>query len=81
MFAEVGAPHHLPHFHANHDGVDAVYAIRDGEIVRLSGALPSREDRLVLAWAEIHKSEIGAAWKHLISGGGWGKELKIKPLE
>ena len=66
MFVEAGAPHHRPHFHAYFQGNAAVYAIDQPE--RLAGLFPQRQERLVLAWAEIHREELGRCWLALQSG-------------
>ena len=66
MFAEPGAPHHLPHFHAYHQNAAGVFTIDPVEIV--GGSLPRKEMRLVEAWAEMHKGELMENWDRLQSG-------------
>lgn len=51
MFAEPGAPHQRPHFHASYQDAAAVFAIEPVDL--LSGRLPRTQQRLVEAWAEI----------------------------
>lgn len=63
IFVEAGGPHHIPHFHAYYQGQVAVYDIED--IRPLGGALPTRQERLVLAWAELHQSELLDNWHAL----------------
>jgi hypothetical protein len=66
MFVEAGAGHHRPHFHAycqNQTGVVAV-----DEIEMMAGSLPKRQERLVLAWAELHRDELMSNWELLQSG-------------
>ncbi|HEV2294046.1 MAG TPA: DUF4160 domain-containing protein [Tepidisphaeraceae bacterium] len=63
----MGAPHHLPHFHAYHQDDEAVIA----------GSLPRRQRRLVEAWAELHLAELLADWQRLQSGQ---LPLPISPL-
>ena len=66
MFAELGEPHHLPHFHAYYQNHAAVFTIDPVEMV--SGEFPRRERRLVEAWAEMHSGEMMENWKRLQSG-------------
>lgn len=66
MFAEHGGKHHIPHFHAVYQEYEAVFTINPVE--RLSGSMPSRQQRLVEAWAEIHQKELQAAWQSLDGG-------------
>ena len=47
MFAELGEPHHSPHFHAYYGEETAVYGIEPVEII--AGSLPRRQQRLVEA--------------------------------
>ena len=75
MFAEVGAPHHRPHFHAAYQDAVATFALDSIECVR--GALPRAQQRLVEAWAEIHQAELLEDWRRLQSGR---EPLKIEPL-
>lgn len=66
MFAEVGVPHHKPHFHAYYQDDAAVYSIEPIELI--AGSLPRRQQRLVEAWAEMHQDELYDDWK-LLQGG------------
>ncbi len=52
--------HNPPHFHAYYQNYRATIDIQSCEI--LDGSLPSRQRKLVLAWAEIHKEELMADW-------------------
>jgi len=56
MFAEVGAPHHRPHFHAAYQDAIATFALDPIECI--GGTLPRTQQRLVEAWAEIHHAEL-----------------------
>jgi hypothetical protein len=76
MFAEVGAPHNLPHFHAFYGNNVAVYRIRPVEV--LEGSLPRRQQRFVEAWAELHEDDLLRDWELLQLGH---KPLPIHPLE
>lgn len=75
MFAEPGAPHHRPHFHAIYQDQAASFAIDTLEL--LGGQLPVPQRRLVEAWAEIHRVELGHDWALLHSGQ---PSVKIDPL-
>lgn len=75
MFVEVGAPHHRPHFHAYYQEAAAVFGL--DPIESIGGALPRTQQRLVEAWAEIHRDELLRDWELLQSGR---PPLKIKPL-
>lgn len=75
MFAEHGGKHHTPHFHAVYQEHEAVFTINPVEM--LSGFLPTKQQRLVEAWAEIHQNELHAAWKSLDGGR---KPSPIEPL-
>ena len=47
------------------------------DIERLAGSLPNRQERLVIAWAEIHQEELRIAWDRLQQGR---LPEKISPL-
>lgn len=53
MFTEVGGQHHVAHFHAYWQDEDAVIGIDPVELI--AGYLPTRQRRLVEAWAELHQ--------------------------
>jgi len=75
MFVEPGVPYHRPHFHAYYQDAAAVFAIDSVEC--LGGGLPRTQQRLVEAWAEIHRSELEHDW-HLLQSGR--PPVKIEPL-
>ncbi|NOX61568.1 MAG: DUF4160 domain-containing protein [Chloroflexi bacterium] len=75
MYAELGAPHHVPHFHAYYQNHAAVYSIQPIEII--GGSLPRRQRRLVEAWAELHQRELLQNWERLQAGK---LPLRIAPL-
>ena len=75
MFAEPGAPHHRPHFHAYYQNGVGIYAIETIEL--LGGGLPVAQTRLVDAWAELHRAELLENWERLQSGR---RPLKVAPL-
>jgi hypothetical protein len=75
MFAETGAPHHSAHFHAYwHEDV-AVIGI--DPIAVIAGSLPTRQRRLVEAWAELHQQELLDDWNRLQQGRA---PVPIEPL-
>ena len=76
MYAEAGAPHHEPHFHAYYQNEAAVIRIEVPEV--LAGSLPRTQRRLVLAWAELHQRELVEDWRRLQSGQ---RPLPIDPLQ
>lgn len=75
MFVEAGAPHNRAHFHAYHQEHSAVFAVDTLEC--LGGSLPKAQQRLVEAWAEIHRAELQHDWDLLQSGQ---PPVKIEPL-
>ena len=75
MYAEPGAPHHLPHFHVYYQNYAAVYAIKP--LRSIGGSLPIRQQRLVEAWAELHQNELQDNWRRLQDGL---YPFKIAPL-
>ena len=75
MFVEAGGQHHRPHFHAFHQENAAVFAVDTIEC--LGGSLPTAPQRLVEAWAEIHRAELQQDWELLQSGQ---PPFKIEPL-
>lgn len=76
MFAEAGAPHHRPHFHAYYQEHVGVVAIDGIELI--AGDLPRRQRRLVEAWAELHGDELLEDWERLQAGE---PPLRIDPLQ
>jgi hypothetical protein len=75
MFAEPGAPHHRPHFHAYHEDKTAIVAIDTIEVI--AGGPSRRRERLVLAWATMHSLELMRDWERLQAGR---PPFKIDPL-
>ena len=66
MFAEPGAPHHTPHFHAYYQNTMGIFNIETIDLI--GGNLPRRERRLVEAWAEVHQNELIENWRRLQTG-------------
>lgn len=58
--------HHLPHIHAEYGENEAIFLIENGELIE--GNLPSKQQKLVVAWIEIHRDELMANWKLAVSG-------------
>ncbi len=76
MYIEAGGPHHTPHFHAYYQGQVGIYGIET--IEPLAGRLPNRQERLVLAWAELHQEELLVNWRTLQDGH---PPVTIEPLK
>lgn len=56
--------HNPPHFHASYQGHHGVFNL-DGELTQ--GTMPSRQSKLIAAWAEIHRDELIANWELAIN--------------
>ena len=56
--------HNPPHFHAEYQGHRAVFDM-DGEL--MEGAMPKRQIKMIVAWAEIHHDELLANWELAIT--------------
>ena len=76
MYVEAGGPHHTPHFHAYYQDQVGIYDVE--RIERLAGSLPRRQERLVLAWTELHQQELLSNWQTLQQGR---PPIKIEPLK
>ena len=68
--------HNPPHFHAYYQDYKATIDINTCELKE--GKLPSKQLKLVLAWAEIYKEDLLADWE-LASQGEL--PFKIEPLK
>lgn len=75
MFSEPTERHHVPHFHAFHQEHVAIIGIEPVELI--AGSLPQRQQRLVEAWAELHKQELLSDWTLLRAGK---RPVPIEPL-
>ncbi len=75
MFYEREVRHHRPHFHAYVQDDSAVIALDPIEI--LESSLPTRQERLVLAWAELHEKELMENWNRIMDER---KPEHIEPL-
>lgn len=68
---------HFPaHFHAEYNEFKALVDINKAAIIK--GVLPVKQLKLVLAWCEIHKSELIKNWESAIQNG---EITKIDPLK
>ncbi len=74
MFAEFDT-RHVPHFHASYGEFEASFAIDSARL--LAGTMPRRQMRLIVHWAEIHRTELEENWRELQSGG---RRIPIDPL-
>jgi hypothetical protein len=68
--------HPSPHFHAYYAEYKAIIDIRTCDIIE--GDLPSRQTKLVLAWAELHQDELLANWRLMMNGE---EPFKIQTLQ
>lgn len=53
--------HNPPHFHAEYAGHKALVDIQNGYVI--GGALPNRQLKYVLAWADMHQDELMQNWE------------------
>ncbi|WP_114416402.1 DUF4160 domain-containing protein [Marinospirillum perlucidum] len=67
--------HPPAHFHAYYNEHEAVIDIESCELV--DGYLPTKQLRLVLAWAEIHQEDLRADWMLVMNQEA---PFKIEPL-
>lgn len=58
--------HNPPHFRVYYQDFKASVDIRTCEIIE--GNLPRRQQKLVLAWAELHQEELVANWDLVMNG-------------
>ena len=75
MYSEIGGPHHMPHFHAYYQDDVGIFSL--SPITLMSGQLPTRQRRLVEAWAELYQAELLQDWQLLQDGR---QPFAIKPL-
>ena len=53
--------HNPPHFPAEYAGFKALIDIQNGYVI--GGALPNRQLKYVLAWADMHQDELMQNWE------------------
>ncbi|MBM2814502.1 MAG: hypothetical protein HW421_1264 [Ignavibacteria bacterium] len=58
--------HNPPHFHAIYQSTKATVDIRTCEIIKSD--MPNKQNKLVTAWAELHKEELLANWDLAMNG-------------
>ncbi len=68
--------HPPPHFHVYYAEHKAIVDIQVCEISE--GNLPSKQAKLVTAWAELHQEELMADWELVMNGE---EPFKINPLQ
>ena len=66
--------HNPPHFHAEYQDYKSVFNM-DGELI--TGEMPKRQIKFIVAWAELHKEELIANWELAIAEQPL---YKIEPL-
>lgn len=67
--------HHLPHIHIQYAEYRCTFDF-NGNI--LSGKIPNKQKRLVVAWIELRKEDLTTLWNLLQSGSG---TFMIEPLK
>lgn len=75
MFYEIGNKHHEPHIHVQYQDYEAVYHINGTQI---EGTLPTKQQKLVQKWIQLHQKELLENWE-LASQGS--PVHKINPLK
>ena len=53
--------HNPPHFHAEYNGNKIIVDIIKGKVIK--GGFPSKQLKLILAWATIHQDELMQNWE------------------
>ncbi len=67
--------HNPPHIHTYYQNYRATFHIDSAELA--DGSMPTKQQRLIQAWIEIHKEDLFANW-HLCQNGE--NPFKIDPL-
>jgi hypothetical protein len=62
MYYEFGR-HQLPHFHARFGEYKATFTITPPAL--LAGAMPRKQQNLILGWAELHGQELLENWQRI----------------
>ncbi len=76
MFYKDFQKHHGAHIHIEYNEYTAVYSIED--IKRIEGKMPQKQNRMIIAWMEIHKEELLILWRNLQNDSNF---FKIDPLK
>ena len=77
MYNEAASKHNRPHFHAYYQSDNAVVSI-DDEVEVIADQLHKKQERLVLAWTEMHLNELRDNWELLQSRT---KVFSIEPIK
>ena len=75
MYFKDNTHHNAAHIHVRYAEHQVVVSIPDGEV--LSGSLPRKQMRLLLAWIELRQDELMADWMLAVDGK---QPYEIKPL-
>lgn len=75
MFFNDTDKHHLPHIHIQYAEYRCTFDF-EGNI--LSGNIPNKQKKLVVAWIEIRKEDLITLWNMLQNGDGC---FTIEPLK
>ena len=67
--------HNPPHIHISYQDYKAVYDIKEN--ILIEGELPTKQNRLVQAWIELHKEDLLINWEIAQKGE---LPFKIEPL-
>ncbi|SMN01478.1 hypothetical protein SPONN_2524 [uncultured Candidatus Thioglobus sp.] len=65
FFHDIGK-HNMPHIHAEFQEQSAVFSIQEGKL--LSGSLPPKKQKMVIAWIAIHTDDLMADWALAVDG-------------
>jgi hypothetical protein len=76
MYFSDNKQHHVPHIHVAYAEYEAVYAIESGEMI--DGSLPSKKQKLMEAWIELHREELESDWNLAVQNQPL---FKIQPLQ
>jgi len=68
--------HNPPHFHIYYNAYKATVNIQTCEFIE--GNIPRKQQKLILAWAELHQEELMANWNLVMNGES---PFKIQPLQ
>jgi hypothetical protein len=61
FFGIIEYDHLPPHFHAKYGEFEAVFSIETGN--RIKEEIPSKQERLIQAWVEIHRVDLEENFK------------------
>lgn len=78
MYREIGGRHHFPHIHAAYGDSKAVFNIDTATLIE--GDFPKKQKKLVEAWIELRRIELGHNWARLNSSDGMQRFIRVEPL-